>query len=399
VATTTTIPRRVLCVLGTRPEVIKLAPLIAELRARAHSFELHVCTTGQHRELLEHALAAFGQVPDSNLDLMEPGQTPAALLAKIIEALTPLIARTRPELVIVQGDTTTAFAGALAAYYAQIPVAHVEAGLRSGDPLAPFPEEQHRRMIDQLAHWLFAPTETARRNLLREGHAPERIHVTGNTGIDALRWLERRAAEPEVEAQLDALLDSVEGLERELPEAAGASGRSSVPKRKLVLATVHRREQIDGPLEQICEGLASIAALRGVDVLMPIHPNPAIRAGIDAALADSGVHRIPALEPLRFVGLLRRATLVITDSGGVQEEAASLGIPALIVRARSDRPESVEAGTSRVVGHDPGSIFSAATRILDRPGSPPLLAASEVFGDGRAAVRIADVLAIRGTPE
>ena len=311
---------KVSVVVGTRPEAIKLAPLIRELGSRGRSFRVHVCATGQHRELLDDALRTFDLVPDVDLALMRPAQHPADLLARTITALEPVITDLRPDIVVVQGDTTSTFAGALAAYYARVPVAHVEAGLRSGDPLAPFPEEQHRRMVDQLAHWLFAPTEGARQNLLHEGHAAGRIHVTGNTGIDALRWLERRSDEPAVQAELDEFLR-----------------QQGVGDSRLVLATVHRREQIDGPLLEICEGLAALAATSGVSVLMPIHPNPEIRAAVDAALATSAVRRIPALDPLRFVALQRRAALVITDSGGVQEEAATLGVPALIVRTRSDR--------------------------------------------------------------
>jgi UDP-N-acetylglucosamine 2-epimerase (non-hydrolysing) len=375
--------RNILCVLGTRPEAVKLAPLIRELASRGRNLRVHVCSTGQHRELLDDALQIFGLVPDTDLALMRPSQHPADLLARTLAALEPLLAELRPDIVVVQGDTTSTLAGALAAYYNRVPVAHVEAGLRSGDPLAPFPEEQHRRMVDQLAHWMFAPTETARQNLLREGHLPARIHVTGNTGIDALRWLERRADEPEQQAALDQFLRA-HGLDP-----------SALQGRRLVVATVHRREQIDGPLTDICEGLATLANSSGIEVLMPIHPNPDIRAAVDAALAGSAVRRLPALDPLRFVGLLRRSSLVVTDSGGVQEEAASLGVPAVIVRSRSDRPESVVAGASRLVGHDPATIVSAAARILDRgPNDPMTAGTGNLFGDGRAAVRIADVLAL-----
>lgn len=370
--------RRILTVLGTRPEAIKLAPLVHELRSRGRSFEVSVCSTGQHRELLDDALGVFGLVPDTDLKLMRPGQSPGDLLARSLAELEGVIAELRPDIVVVQGDTTSTFAGALAAYYARVPVAHVEAGLRSGDPLAPFPEEQHRRMVDQLARWMFAPTKTARHNLLREGHPPERIHVTGNTGIDALRWLERRCDDPEPRARVDALL-AEHGVD---------------PQHRLILATVHRREQINGPLHDICEGLRSLAASASAAVLMPIHPNPEIRAEVDEALAGSQVRRVPAFDPLTFVGLMRRAALIITDSGGVQEEAATLGVPAIIVRSRSDRPESVEGGASRLVGHDPATIVSAAHRLLDRGPEAGELGGRELFGDGRASVRIADLLAL-----
>lgn len=373
-------PRRVLFILGTRPEVVKLAPLIAEMRGRGRTFDVHVCSTGQHRELIADALAAFDLIPDDDLALMQPEQTPVDLLGRTLLALSPVLAATRPGIVVVQGDTTTALAGSMAAYYAKVPVAHVEAGLRSGDPLAPFPEEQHRRTIDLLARWLFAPTELARRALLREGHPADHIYVTGNTGIDALRILEGRSAEPTSVAELDALL-----RERGVPTGGG---------RRLVVATVHRREQVDGPLAEIGAGLAEIAADPDVDVLLPVHPNPAIRRQLERALEGSAVRRIPALSPVGFVGLLRRADLVITDSGGVQEEAATLGVPALIVRRRTDRPESVEHGISRVVGRDPAAIATAALDVLGRPRAAHV--PSDIFGDGQAAVRIADVLAIGG---
>jgi UDP-N-acetylglucosamine 2-epimerase (non-hydrolysing) len=371
-------PRRILVVLGTRPEVIKLAPLIRELRSRSSTFEVRVCATGQHRQLLDTALAGFGLVPDIDLQLMREAQSPADLLARAIAELAPVIERTEPDAVIVQGDTTSAFAGALASYYARVPLAHVEAGLRSGDPLAPFPEEQHRRMIDQLSRWLFAPTETARHNLLREGHAHEWIWVTGNTGVDALRWMQRLANDPAAIGRFEAML-----------RARGLDGEAS--GRKLVVATLHRREQLAGPLTDICAALATLANSPGIDVVLPVHPNPEIRAVLEQVLADTRVHRLPALDPVDFIALIQRAALIITDSGGVQEEAATLGVPALIVRSRSDRPESVAKAGSRVVGHDAATIIAAAFGVID---GPPSRAGSEVFGDGRSAVRIADVLAL-----
>lgn len=377
-------PRRVLCVLGTRPEAIKFAPLVRELDSRGASFAVGVCSTGQHAELFDVAARCFGLRTDWRLDLMEPGQSPSEFLARALRALDPVIAEFNPDIVLVQGDTTSTLAGALAAYYGRRPVGHVEAGLRSGDPWAPFPEEQHRRMVDQLARWLFAPTASARQNLLREGHPPEHIHVTGNTGVDALRWLERRVAEPERVAELDATLDQLG-----LPSAAALQ----TSERSLVLATVHRREHGPEALAGICEALRAVAAFPEVDLLLPVHPNPRVHAAIASALEGSAVRRVPALDPERFVGLLRHARLVITDSGGVQEEAATLGVPALIVRSRSDRPESVASGGSRVVGHEAASIIAAAARVLDREprGAHEL---REPFGDGQAAVRIADVLAL-----
>jgi UDP-N-acetylglucosamine 2-epimerase (non-hydrolysing) len=374
--------RRVLCVLGTRPEAIKFAPLVRELDSRRQTFRVGVCATGQHRELFDVAARSFALRTDWRLDLMTPDQAPSEFLSRALCALTPVLAEFRPDLVLVQGDTTSTLAGALAAYYARIPVGHVEAGLRSGDPWAPFPEEQHRRTVDQLARWLFAPTEGARQNLLREGLPPEHIHVTGNTGVDALRWLERRLATAEQEADLDAFLRST-----------GLSG-SKASERLLVVATIHRRELGNEALHSVAAALRQIAQFPAVDLILPLHPNPNVRAALEGVLGGSAVRCIQALEPERFVGLLRRAALVITDSGGVQEEAATLGVPALIVRSRSDRPESVASGGSRVVGHDTTTIVAAAARALDRSAAGHEHPHREPFGDGRAAERIADVLAL-----
>jgi UDP-N-acetylglucosamine 2-epimerase len=378
-----TSPRRVLCVLGTRPEVIKFAPLVRELDARRPLFEVGVCSTGQHEELFETAAECFGLRTDWRLGLMEPGQRPDEFLARALGSLAPVIREFAPDVVLVQGDTTSTFAGALAAYYAGVPIGHVEAGLRSGDPQAPFPEEQHRRMVDQLARWHFAPTARARQNLLSEGLAPEQVYVTGNTGVDSLRWLERRVTSPERVAAVDAYLRE-QGLE---PAGYDASGR-----RALVLVTVHRREHGPEAIEGICEALRTLAASSNVDLLMPMHPNPRVHEALQRRLQGSTVRLVAPLGPERFVGLMHRAKLVITDSGGVQEEAATLGVPALIVRTRNDRPESVTEGGSRVVGHRAEAIIAAASRVLDQPSQPRQ--SREPFGDGQAALRIADILAL-----
>jgi len=365
--------RKVLVVFGTRPEAIKLAPLIAELRARRELFDVHVCSTGQHRDLLTEPLEAFGLVPDSDLAVMREDQSLASLLGRIVEQLGQVFAAQRPDLCIVQGDTSSAFGGALAAFYAQTPIAHVEAGLRSSDRSSPFPEEEHRILIDSMARWCFAPTEEARNNLLRENIESERIWLTGNTGIDALRWLERRSMDRS--AELDAYLEELD-----------------VPADdRIIIATVHRREHPDAELEDIAGALRDLARTQGVSVIAPIHPNPRVRAVLDRALQGSTVRRVPVLDPIRFCGLLRRAAVVVTDSGGVQEEATSLGVPSIIVRRRSDRPESVYAGLSRVVGCERSAIVHAAFRLLDTPRER---LPCDVFGDGRACGRIADVLGL-----
>ena len=368
--------RKILVVFGTRPEAIKLGPLITELRARRELFDVHLCSTGQHRDLLVEPLAAFGLVPDTKLEVMREGQSLARLLGRILAELGPVLEAVRPDICVVQGDTSSAFGGALAAFYAQIPIAHVEAGLRSGDRSSPFPEEEHRILIDSMARWCFAPTEEARNNLLAEGIDSERVWMTGNTGIDALRWLERQSLAHD--AELDAYLDD-HGVE---------------PGDALLVATIHRREHPDHELANIAAALAEIAASPGVRVIAPVHPNPQVRATLDRCLHGSAVRRVPVLDPIRFCGLLRRATVVVTDSGGVQEEATSLGVPSVIVRRRSDRPESVYVGLSRVVGCDRAAIVHATFNLLD---SPQARRPCDVFGDGKACARIADVLGL-GVP-
>lgn len=365
--------RKILVVFGTRPEAIKLAPLIAELRSRRELFDVHLCSTGQHRDLLVEPLAAFGLVPDTNLEVMRAGQSLASLLSRILAELGPVFEAQRPDICVVQGDTSSAFGGAVAAFYAQVPIAHVEAGLRSGDRSSPFPEEEHRILIDSMARWCFAPTEEARNNLLRESVDSERIWLTGNTGIDALRWLERRSRDHD--SELDAYLED---------HGVG-------PEDTLLVATIHRREHPDEELADIAKALAEIAARPNIRVIAPTHPNPQVRATLDRCLHGSAVRRVPVLDPVRFCGLLRRAAVVVTDSGGVQEEATSLGVPSVIVRRRSDRPESVYAGLSRVVGCDRAAIVHATFALLD---SPQVRRPCDVFGDGRACARIADVLGL-----
>jgi UDP-N-acetylglucosamine 2-epimerase (non-hydrolysing) len=258
--------RKVLVVFGTRPEAIKLAPLIAERRAMRELFDMHLCSTGQHRDLLVEPLAAFGLVPDTNLEVMREGQSLASLLGRILAELGPVIEAQRPDICVVQGDTSSAFGGALAGFYAKVPIAHVEAGLRSGDRSSPFPEEEHRILIDSMAHWCFAPTEEARRNLIRENVDSERIWLTGNTGIDALRWLERRSRAHD--AELDAYLE----------------GHGVAPEHALLVATIHRREHPDEELADIAKALVEIAASPSVRVIAPVHPNPQVRAILDHGL-------------------------------------------------------------------------------------------------------------------
>jgi UDP-N-acetylglucosamine 2-epimerase (non-hydrolysing) len=363
---------RALVVFGTRPEAVKLAPVVDAL-ARDPGFAPLVCVTAQHRGLLDQVLDLFALEPDYDLDLMRPGQDLFHVTTSALNGLKRVLADARPDLVLVQGDTTTTFTGALAAFYERIPVAHVEAGLRTGDPYAPFPEELNRALTGRLAAFHFAPTALARDNLVAEGVAPASIHVTGNTGVDALLRVAARVREtpPELPVYLD-------------------------PARQLVLVTAHRRESFDGGMDRICHAVAELARRRPeLDVVFPVHPNPNVRA---AALATLGrQYNVRVVEPVDYaqlVLLLTRARLVLTDSGGIQEEVPSLDVPALVLRDKTERPEGVDAGALKLVGTDPARIVEEALRLLDDEAEHARMAAApSPYGDGRAAERIRTVLA------
>lgn len=361
-------------VAGTRPEVLKLAPVIHALRARAR-LRVRLCATAQHRELLDGALADFGLAADADLGLMRDGQTPAAVTAAVVAALGPMLAANPPAAVVVQGDTATALGGALAGAYARVPVAHVEAGLRSGSD-EPFPEEMHRRLIGRLAAVHFAPTAAARTALLREGVPRAAVSLTGNTAIDALHATARR-------------IDADPGLGGALARRFAAID----PARPLVLATVHRRENHGARLDSILDALAALALL-GAEVVLPVHPAP--RVAHPAARALEGrahIHLLPSLDHAAFVWLLRRARLVLTDSGGVQEEAPAFGAPVLVLRGVTERPEGVAAGVARLVGTRTGDIVAAAGPLLHNDALHGAMARAVLpYGDGRAGPRIARLL-------
>jgi len=361
-------PKRIALVVGTRPDAIKMAPVIRECRRYPDRLEPLVVATAQHRELLGQVLDLFDIVPDLDLDVMRPDQSLAALTARLMMSLDAAWRRLSPDLVVVQGDTTTSFVAALAAYYERVPVAHVEAGLRSGDPLAPFPEEINRRLIDGFAELCFAPTERARQHLLREGVAPERILVTGNTGIDALFF---------VRAEI---------------ERHGFSARQVEPARlarpPIVLVTAHRRETFGDGLEAICAALLTIAKSRpDATLLFPVHPNPHVHGTVHARLAaQPNIYLTPPLEYREFVNVMTRADVILTDSGGIQEEVPSLGTPVLVMRTVTERPEAIEAGVAQLVGTDHDTIVSRTLEILAHaPGARP---AANPFGDGHASERI-----------
>lgn len=384
---------KVLCIFGTRPEAIKMAPVIRELRrvagndrTDAPDVTVKVCVTGQHRQMLDQVLRLFEIDPDYDLDIMEANQSLARLTANALTALDPLIAREAPDWVLVQGDTTTAMAGALAAFYHQgstdhqLRVGHVEAGLRTWDKLQPFPEEINRKIAAAVCDLHFAPTETARRNLLREGIADDKILVTGNTVIDALHWAAAIPSGPE--------------------EMAGQRPHLGNPGVRLILVTAHRRENFGKPLENICVALRAIAEQYGsaVRIVYPVHLNPNVQEPVNRLLKDvPNITLLPPMDYLPLVHLMKQSYLVLTDSGGIQEEAPGLGKPVLVLRETTERPEAVEAGTVRIVGTDVDRIVSQATRLLEDDAEYGRMASAvNPYGDGHAAERIVDAL-VRST--
>lgn len=368
--------KTVLVVFGTRPEAIKLFPVVAALAA-VPGLRVRTCVTAQHRGLLDQVLEIAGLAPDIDLDLMEPGQTLDRLTARLLTGLGEVMDAERPDMVVVQGDTATAMAGALAAYYRRTPVAHVEAGLRSGDIYQPWPEEVNRRIVAPIAALHFAPTDTAAEALRRENIAPPAIHVTGNTVIDALLATRARIAEqPGLAAGLDDL-------------AARFAGR------KLILVTTHRRENFGGGMEAIARAIARIADRPDTAVLFPMHPNPNVVSAMDRVLGErDNVARIAPLDYPHFIRALELAHVVLTDSGGVQEEAPALGKPVLVMRETTERPEGVAAGTARLIGTDEERIVSEIFTLLDDSHAYSAMArAHNPFGDGHASARIARVIA------
>jgi UDP-N-acetylglucosamine 2-epimerase (non-hydrolysing) len=374
-------PLRVLSVFGTRPEAVKMAPVVQAL-AETPDVESIVCVTAQHREMLDQVLDLFKIIPDVDLDLMVPDQTLAELSAAVFTHLDPVLARLRPDWILVQGDTTTVMTAALLAYYHRVRVGHVEAGLRTGDKWQPFPEEINRKVAGVVADLHFAPTEWARQNLLREGVPAGQIVVTGNPVIDALQSV---AGLPPTAEILSLLADIGLG-----PASA------SLPNTRLVLITAHRRENFGKPLENICAALRHLAEVYSDEVrfVYPVHLNPNVQEPVYRLLGDvPNITLLPPLDYLPLVHLMKRASLVLTDSGGLQEEAPGLGVPVLVMRAVTERPEGVEAGTVRLVGTDTQRIIQEARRLLDDPQAHAEMAqAVNPYGDGHAAGRIVQTL-------
>jgi UDP-N-acetylglucosamine 2-epimerase (non-hydrolysing) len=366
---------RVLSVFGTRPEAIKMAPVIRALRQAPDRFESIICVSAQHRAMLDQVLTVFGLEADHDLDLMTAGQSPADVAARVLERLPLLLREIRPDVLLIQGDTMTTFAAAFVAYLERIPSGHVEAGLRTGDRYQPFPEEMNRVLTSRLASIHFAPTAQARSSLLKEGVPPGDVHLTGNTVIDAL-------------------------LQTLRPDYSFRSPQLSSldPKRRLILVTTHRRESFGAPLESNCAAIRDLAErYPDLQFVLPVHPNPEVKNTVERLLCDlPGMHLIAPVDYVEFVHLMNRAFLVLTDSGGVQEEAPSLGKPVLVLREVTERPEGVQAGTAVVVGTDREKIVTVASELLTSPAAYERMAnAVNPYGDGQASGRIVAALAER----
>ncbi len=365
--------RKIALVLGTRPDAIKLAPVCKELCRDLDRWQPLIIATAQHREMLDQVLETFGITPDYDLDAMMPIQSPFEVTARVLNGLRPILTGEKPDLVLVQGDTTTAFAAALAAFYLRIPIGHIEAGLRTFDKYQPFPEEKNRQLISVLADLHFAPTEQARQNLLHEGICPDNIYVTGNTVIDALLEIARRDSG-----------QAIAGLE-------GVCWDTS----RVILVTAHRRENWGEPIRRICRAIREIVAtVPDVHIVFSVHPNPSVKHLVEEEL--DGTPNVSLLPPLAyepFVQLMKRSYLILTDSGGIQEEAPSLGKPVLVLRNVTERPEGVEAGTLRVVGTDRRQIVEQSLSLLtDRKAYDQMTRLANPYGDGLASQRIVAII-------
>lgn len=368
---------KVLTVFGTRPEAIKMAPLVTQLIADDR-FNPKVCVTGQHREMLDQVLELFEITPDYDLNIMKSGQTLPEITSKILVELTPIIKSFQPELILVHGDTATTFAASLAAYYEQVPVAHVEAGLRTGDIYSPWPEEANRKLTGTLARFHFAPTNSSKQNLLNEGHPEENIIVTGNTVIDALFHIQK-------------LLESNEQLKSSLKEQFSFLEHD----KKIILVTGHRRESFGDGFENICKALASIARdYPHAQIVYPVHLNPNVQEPVNRILKNiDNIYLIEPQQYLPFTYLMGKAHIILTDSGGIQEEAPSLGKPVLVMRNTTERPEAIDAGTVKLIGTDKDRIVKEIKLLMDDNSEYKKMSqAHNPYGDGMAVKRIVDVI-------
>jgi len=359
---------KVMVIFGTRPEAIKMAPLIPELQKHPDTFEALSCSTGQHREMLKQVLEIFEITPTYELDVMVPNQTLAGLTSRLIQRLDALFGEVKPDCVLVHGDTTTSLAAGLAAYYHKIPVGHVEAGLRTYDRYQPFPEEMNRHLVDALSTFHFAPTQTAANHLVKENISNDYICITGNTVIDALQLVVQKPCDLPLDIDWDS--------------------------KKVILVTAHRRENHGKPLEDICNALHKIVdTYPDVEIIYPVHYNPNVKGPVFERLG--GIDRIHLTEPLHYLEfshLMSKSYLILTDSGGIQEEAPSLGVPVLVLRDVTERPEAVEAGTVRVVGTDTERILAEVDRLMDMGNHKTMAQAANPYGDGTASKRIVNIL-------
>ncbi len=372
---------KILTIFGTRPEAIKLAPVEKALKERPDQFHSLVCVTAQHREMLDQVLNIFEIRPDYDLNLMKPKQDLYGITSEVLLKLKDLLKKANPDVILVQGDTTTTFAASLAAFYQKINIGHIEAGLRTYEKYKPFPEEINRRLTTVLADYHFTPTEKSKLNLLKEGVPPERIYVTGNTVIDALFWILKRQSTPEQRKKMEAYFLNTFGL--------------SIDRHRLILVTAHRRESFGEGFENICQALKEIA-LRNPDVniVYPVHLNPNVQEPVHRIIGDMDrIHLIEPLEYEPFVYLMNQSYFILTDSGGIQEEAPSLGKPVLVLREVTERPEAVEAGTAKLIGTQRENIIHEAQELLDDPEKYQKMAnIKNPYGDGQSAERIIDIL-------
>lgn len=368
---------RIMTIFGTRPEAIKLAPVIQQLRSRPDQIQSLICVTGQHREMLDQVLELFQIKANYDLNLMEPNQTPSQVAAKVLVGIDTLLEREKPDWVLVQGDTTTVMATSIAAHHRKVKVGHVEAGLRTYDRNNPFPEEMNRVVTDHISDLHFAPTARARDNLLSEGIPAGKIFVTGNTVTDALHWVIKQPKPPEVQVLLHGL-------------GYGPARQN----RSLILVTAHRRENFGEPIQNICKALATLASREDIHIIYPVHRNPNIWETVHELL--DGVDRItlvPPVDYLSLVHLMQQSRVILTDSGGIQEEAPSFGIPVLVLRETTERPEAVDAGAAKLVGTDPQEIVAETVKLIDDPGVYEKMSKTiNPYGDGHAAQRIVDIL-------
>ncbi len=372
--------KKILLIFGTRPEAIKMAPVVHALAQHTGILETKVCVTAQHRQMLDSVLRLFEIVPDYDLAVMEPNQSLSGLTSRCLSGISTVLRQERPDMILVQGDTTTTFAASLAAYYEQIQVGHIEAGLRTGNKFHPFPEEINRKLTSRLSDLHFAPTSASRENLLAEGVSADTIFVTGNTVIDALLRVVEGQSTPEAGSRWNAYFDSI--------------GVHLTPGRRFVLVTGHRRESFGEGFENICQAIRDISlANPSVDIIYPVHLNPNVQEPVMRTLKGlPNVHLIPPIEYEPFVFLMSRASLILTDSGGVQEEAPTFGTPVLLMRETTERPEGVDAGVVRLVGTQRSTLVSEANAALGDRGSWNSSGARNPYGDGQAAKHIVEII-------